>query len=173
MTPAPKGRYHSPHEPGMSANGPSATFARCDLFKDFSETGLAILASIAAERALPAGTPLFVEGMASDAFFVVKAGSFKVQMRRSDSGEEHQLGVLKIGAALGQLALLQTTGLRMVSAIAVEPSEVVEIRARDFHRLQAQKPQACLKLMMAVATQLGNALAENRDLLRNVALARK
>jgi CRP-like cAMP-binding protein len=159
----------------MSAAGPSAVLARCELFKDFSETGLAILASIAVERALAAGTPLFAEGMSSDAFFVVKSGSFKVQLRKGEPGkgdasEEQAIGVLRAGEALGQLSLLQNQGLRMVSAIAVEPSEVVEIRARDFHRLQAQKPQACLKLMMAVATQLGRSLDENRELLRSVAL---
>jgi len=155
----------------MSASGPSAVLARCELFKDFSETGLAILASIAVERSVPTGTPLFAEGMASDAFFVVKSGSFKVQLRKGDSAEELNVGTLRVGEALGQLALLQNHGVRMVSALALEASEVVEIRARDFHRLQAQKPQACLKLMMAVATQLGRSLDENRELLRSVAFA--
>jgi CRP/FNR family transcriptional regulator, cyclic AMP receptor protein len=155
----------------MTTTGASVALARCDLFKDFSETGLAILASIAVERMVPVGTPLFAEGMSSDAFFVVKSGSFKIQLRKGDAGDEQAIGTLKTGEALGQLALLQNQGLRMVSAIALEPSEVVEIRARDFHRLQAQKPQACLKLMMAVATQLGRSLHENRELLRAVGLA--
>jgi CRP/FNR family transcriptional regulator, cyclic AMP receptor protein len=145
----------------MSLKGSALALSRCELFKEFSETGLAILGGIAVERYVPDGTPLFVEGMASDAFFVVSSGAMRITVKR-DSGEQ-LMGLLGIGDALGQVSLLRSTGVRMVSALADGDSEVVEIRSRDFGRLQAQKPQACLKLMMAVAGQFGRMLEDNQE----------
>lgn len=155
----------------MALQGPALTLSGCELFKDFSETGLSILATISAERAVPAGVPLFVEGMASDALFVLKSGRIRVLLKEAD-GTDREVGVLGPGDSLGQLSLLQTTGTRLATAVAVEPAEILEIRSRDFIRLQAQKPQACIKLMMAIAGQTGRLLSQNRDLLRAAVRAR-
>ena len=75
------------------------------------------------------------------------------------------------GEHLGELALLGQ-GVRLVSAVAATPCEVLEITQRDFARLQPQKPQACLKLALAIAQDLAQRVAENRELLRELA-ARK
>ncbi len=154
----------------MALQGPALTLSRCELFKDFSETGLAILATISAERAVPAGVPLFVEGMASDALFVLKSGRIRVLLKEP-AGADREVGLLGPGEALGQLSLLQNAGTRLATAVVAETAEVLEIRARDFVRLQTQKPQACIKLMMAIAAQIGRLLGQNRDLLRGLAKA--
>jgi CRP/FNR family cyclic AMP-dependent transcriptional regulator len=148
----------------MALQGAALTLQKCALFKDFSETGLAILASIAASRTLPAGSPLFVEGMAADAFFIIKAGAVKITVK-NETGDA-LVGLLGVGEALGQLALLGSSSSRLSTATAEGTAEVIEIRQSDFVKLQAQKPQACLKLMMAIATQIGDYLNENRDILR-------
>jgi hypothetical protein len=49
---------------------------------------------------------------------------------------------------------------------------VLEITQRDFARIQAQKPQACLKLALAIAQDLAQKAAESREALREIA-ARK
>ena len=149
----------------MALQGTALALSRCELFKDFSETGLAILATIAAERPVPAGVPIFVEGMASDALFVVKSGKVRILVRDAE-GNDQPIGVAGEGDPLGQLALLLPSGARMVSAVATEGTQLLEIRSRDFQRLQGQKPQACLKLMMAIAAQLGRSLGDNRELFR-------
>jgi len=155
----------------MGLKGTALALSRCALFKEFSETGLAILAGIAAERVVPDGTPLFVEGMVSDAFFVVKGGAMRITVKRD--GEEQLMGVLGVGEALGQVSLLRSAGARMVSAIAEGDSEVVEVRSRDFGRLQTQKPQACLKLMMAVAGQFGRLIEDNREAFKSAFVPKK
>jgi CRP/FNR family transcriptional regulator, cyclic AMP receptor protein len=142
--------------------------SKCALFKDFSETGLAILASIAAARQVPDGAPLFVEGMSADAFFVVKSGAVKISVT-DEAKRASTIGLLGVGEGLGQMALLGGTGSRLATATAEGNTEVIEIRQSDFIKLQAQKPQACLKLMMAVAMQIGEYLNENRDILRAAA----
>ena len=153
--------------------GSALVLSKCPLFKDFSETGLAILASIGVERTIPAGTPLFVEGMASDAFYVIKSGTVRVALSRDPA--EPALGTLGVGQALGQLSLFSGTSTsgnqRLASVTAETDAEVVEIRARDFQRLQTQKPQACLKLLLSVAADLGRNLSENRELMRAMAIA--
>jgi CRP/FNR family transcriptional regulator, cyclic AMP receptor protein len=152
----------------MALQGTALTLSRCELFKEFSETGLAIIATISAERAVPVGVPLFVEGMASDALFVLKSGQIRILIKEAD-GTDREVASLGPGEALGQLSLLQASGTRLVTAVAAENAEVLEIRSRDFQRLQAQKPQACIKLMMAISAQLGRTMAQNRELLRSAA----
>ncbi len=154
----------------MALQGPALALSRCELFKEFSETGLSILATISAERQVPSGVPIFVEGMASDALFVVKSGRLRILLKE-EAGADREIGALGEGAALGQLSLLHAGGTRLATAVASVAAEVVEIRARDFLKLQAQKPQACLKLMMAIAAQLGRSLGQNREVLRSAARA--
>ena len=77
------------------------------------------------------------------------------------------LAILGAGEHLGAVALLGKS-VRLVSAVAATACEVVEITQRDFVRLQPQKPQACLKLALAIAADLAAKVAENRDTLREL-----
>ena len=135
---------------------------RSSLFRDFTETGLRIFAAIAQEKAVPAGTPLFVENMVGESLFIVKSGTVRVTQRTADG--ERELGILGPGEHLGEVALLGK-GVRLVSAVAATPCEVLEITQRDFAQLTPQKPQACLKLALAI----GADLASKADALRELA----
>jgi CRP-like cAMP-binding protein len=140
--------------------------AKAPLFRDFSETGLRIFAAIALEKAIPAGSPIFVENMVGESLFIVKSGTVKITQITPDGDRE--LASVGPGEHLGELALLGKT-VRLVSAVAASNCEVLEIAQRDFVRLQPQKPQACLKLALAIAAGLTQKAAENRDLLRELA----
>ena len=139
---------------------------RAPLFKDFTETGLKIFATISQEKAIPAGSPLFVENMLGESLFIVKSGTVRITQKSAEGGEK-ELAVLGAGEHLGALALLGKS-VRLVSAVAATPCEVVEITQRDFARLQPQKPQACLKLALAIAADLAAKVAENRDVFRDL-----
>jgi len=142
---------------------------RSTLFKDFTETGLRIFASIAVEKTVPAGTPLFVEAMAGESLFILKSGTVRITQKAEKAEKaERELGVLGAGEHLGALALLAHS-TRLVSAVAATDCEVVELTQRDFARLQPQKPQACLKLALAIAADLAGRVGENRDLVRELA----
>jgi CRP/FNR family cyclic AMP-dependent transcriptional regulator len=141
------------------------TLQACALFHDFSETGLKIFASVATEKSVPEGTPLFAENMVGESLFIVKSGTVRIT-RREPAGER-ELATVGPGEHLGELALLAKS-VRLVSAIAATRCEVVEISQRDFQRLQPQKPQACLKLAVAIAADLARKLAENRDALHGL-----
>jgi len=137
----------------------------CSLFKEFTETGLRIFATIAVEKSVEAGAPLFAEGMAGESLFIVAAG--KVRVTQKDARGERELAVLGPGEHLGALGLLARS-TRLVSAVAAVPCEVIELAQRDFARLQPQKPQACLKLALAIAAEVAGRAAENREQLREL-----
>jgi CRP-like cAMP-binding protein len=142
----------------------------CSLFKEFTETGLKIFSAIATEKAVPAGSPLFVENMVGESLFIVKSGQVRLTVR--DAGQERELGMLGPGEHVGALGLLAKC-VRLVSAVAATACEVVEIAQRDYYRLQPQKPQACLKLALAIAADLAQQANDNRDALRSLAAAGK
>ena len=137
----------------------------CSLFKEFTETGLRIFATIAVERSVEAGAPLFAEGMAGESLFIVAAGKVRVTVK--DARGERELAVRGPGEHLGALGLLARS-TRLVSAVAAVPCEVIELAQRDFARLQPQKPQACLKLALAIAAEVAGRAAENREQLREL-----
>jgi CRP-like cAMP-binding protein len=139
------------------------------LFREFTETGLKIFAAIALEKAIPAGTPLFAENMVGESLFIVKSGTVRITHRTPEG--ERELAVVGAGEHLGELALLSKS-VRLVSAVAATQCEVLEITQRDFVRLQPQKPQACLKLALAIAQDLAQRAGENHEALRAMA-ARK
>ena len=139
---------------------------KSSLFREFSETGLKIFAAIATEKSIPAGAPLFAENMVGESMFIVKSGT--VRITSGESGNDRPLAVLGAGEHVGELALLARS-VRLVSAVAETPCELVEIAQRDFYRLQPQKPQACLKLALAIASDLARKMAEGSDALRTLA----
>jgi CRP/FNR family transcriptional regulator, cyclic AMP receptor protein len=142
---------------------------RCSLFKGFTEIGLRLFAGIAQEKAIPAGAPLFVESMVGESLFIVKSGTVRVSQKVD--GADRELLVVGPGEHLGGLAILSKT-VRLASAVAVTPCEVLELAHRDYLRLQPEKPQACLKLALALAADLSARAAESRDQLQRLAAAR-
>ncbi len=147
----------------------TAHLARCPLFKGFTETGLQILASIARERTIPAGTPIFREDMQGDALYVVASGDVRICMTGAD-GREQTLAVLGPSEFFGEMSLLTPGSVRLVSAVAQNDATLLELHQRDFARLQTQKPQACLKLILNIAGEFGRKMSDNRPLLRSLLL---
>lgn len=139
---------------------------RSQLFKDFTETGLKIFAELAQAKAIPAGSPIFVENMVGESLFVVVSGSVKITQKAPDG--ERELATVGPGEHLGELALLGKS-VRLVSAVAATQCEVLEIAHRDFFKKATEKPAACLKLALAIGASLAAKVSESRDLIRELA----
>jgi len=146
-----------------------AVLEQSALFKGFTEVGLRLFAGVAQLKAIPAGTPLFVENMVGESLFIVKSGA--VRITQHAEGGEKELAVVGPGEHLGALSLLGKT-VRLVSAVAATSCEVVEIANRDFVRLQPEKPQACLKLALAIAADVAARVQETRDVLQRLTAGR-
>jgi CRP/FNR family transcriptional regulator, cyclic AMP receptor protein len=143
-----------------------ATLKDSSLFKGFTDTGLQILWGICTQRTFPKGTPLFVENQPAESLFIVGSGKVALTTQLSN-GSEVSLGDMGQGDVLGELALLQQSK-RLCTATAATEVEVVELKQADFHKLMGQKPQACAKLLMNLATGFGQKILENRDQFRGL-----
>jgi len=147
-----------------------ATLKESPLLKDFSPTGLQIIASAATEKRFARGTLLFAENMVADAMYVIVEGRVAVGIKNADGKDQH-VASLGPGDTLGELSLLSPSR-RLCSALAESDVTAVELRADAFKRLLAQKPQACLKLMLNVSAEFGKKLDANREGLRLLALSK-
>lgn len=147
---------------------PLEVLQRSPLFRELTETGLRIFAGVARERSFAAGSPVFVEGAVGESLFVVRSGTVRITQRAG--GAERELAVLGPGEHLGAVSLLARS-VRLVTAVAATPCEALELTQADFAALQPEKPQACLRLAVAIAVDLATRVAENRDLLRELPAA--
>ncbi len=124
---------------------PPAELRACPLFAGFTDTGLELFSQLARSREVPKGLPVFSAGNAGDALLIVVSGKVEIVGGKP----ERVLCELVAGESFGELALLRA-GPRAVSARAAEPSRLLEIGRQDFNNALRDKPQACLKLMLAV-----------------------
>ena len=134
------------------------------LFKGFTETGLQIFGAIATARVFPRGTPLFVEGMVGDSLFIVALGQVRLTAKNT-VGEDVNIGEIGPGEHIGEMALL-SQGPRLCTAVAMSDVTALEFRSVDFQRLLAQKPQACLKLVLVIAGAMAQKVRDLQPALK-------
>jgi CRP/FNR family cyclic AMP-dependent transcriptional regulator len=144
----------------------AAALRASPLLSGFTDTGVGILAGIASPRTYPGGTPLFVENMVSDTLIIIGDGRVALSTK-SEKGAELSMGELGPGDWLGELSLI-TTGQRQCTATAVTPVTAFEIRQADFQKLMGVKPQACIKLLMAICTSFGQKIITTKDALKTL-----
>jgi CRP-like cAMP-binding protein len=142
----------------------AAALKACPLFKDFTDVGIQIFAAIGVPRAFPKGSALFVENRPGESLFIINEGTVRLSARNT-GGEDVTLGDVGAGESMGELALLQKSE-RLCTATAVTDVTAVEIRHADFQKLTAQKPQACMKLLMGIVTHFSQKVRDNRDAMK-------
>jgi CRP-like cAMP-binding protein len=144
----------------------AAALRSSPLLAGFTETGVSILAQIASSRTYPAGTPLFVENMVSDTLIVIGDGRVALSTK-NERGTELSMGELTAGDWLGELSLI-STGQRQCTATALTTVTAFEIRQADFQKLMSVKPQACIKLLMAICTTFGKKIITSKEAIKTL-----
>ncbi len=134
----------------------------CPLLDGFTDDGVRIIQSVCVRREVPAGSPLFVERMVGESAFLLLQGEVVITIVRQ--GRPIELGVLRAPDVFGEMALLRP-GPRRASIHARTPVHLAEIARRDFLVLQTQRPQACAKLLAAVAERMGDQMQAAGPLL--------
>lgn len=137
----------------------------CRLLSTFTDTGIQILANVSVPRSFPAGSILFTEQSSADSMFVIAKGRVLLSTRGERS--DISLGELGSGDCLGEVSLV-APGQRMCTATAGSAVTAFELRHVDFQKLMGSKPQACMKLMMAICANLGTKVGANRETLKAV-----
>jgi thioredoxin reductase (NADPH) len=125
--------------PGGSQAGPAEeTPDIYGCYPRLSEAQMTALASLGSRRPTAPGEILFREGDQSCNFFVVRAGKAAV-VEGHGTPEEQVIGVHGPGRFLGELSLL-TGGTVPITAVTVEPGEVLEIPIAGLRDVVAQDP---------------------------------
>jgi CRP-like cAMP-binding protein len=138
-----------------------ATLRRSHLLREFSDVGVRILAAACEEREVGKDTYAFRAGEPSTALCFVGRGTLQLQSR--DGGVT--LGEVGVGDTLGNFALIGESE-HLLSAWAATDVELALLRREPFEALRKQKPQASLKLMLALAQDFGERLRDARGPLR-------
>ncbi|HYZ89369.1 MAG TPA: Crp/Fnr family transcriptional regulator [Myxococcales bacterium] len=138
-----------------------AALRASSLLTDFSDVGVRILAESCEERSVGRGTYAFRAGEPSTALVFIGRGTLQLQVR--EGGQP--LGEVKAGDTLGNFALL-AEGEHLLSAWAATDVELAVLERESFEALRKQKPQASLKLMLALAHDFGERLRDARGPFR-------
>ena len=105
-------------------------------------------------RNVEVGELLYTMGQPAESIYLVRSGLVKTSLV-SPGGQELTLRLYPAGDILGELCLC--TGERREQAVALEPSEVVEIPLAALLRRVRQDPQAALEFASAVCEHLADA----------------
>jgi CRP-like cAMP-binding protein len=100
---------------------------------------LAAMAAIAARRSYAAGEHLLRGGERAELSFLVISGLAR-ELYLTDSGVEHTRGFVAEGQLTGSLRDLLSGGPSVTWIEAIEPTEVIAWRYRDFDRLCDRHP---------------------------------
>ena len=128
---------------GIDRDELRALLGRSEIFAGLRGRRLDALAREMAWFSLPGGAPLFEAGDASDALYVVKAGSLGVFGKPRSGGAARLLGVIPRGNTLGELGLV--TGRRREASVrALRDSELLRLPRAGFDELVRKHPAAML-----------------------------
>jgi len=117
--------------------------ASVEMFRDFPEEQLRLLAFGTEREFLPGGRDLFVQGEEAEGGYVVAKGQIDIVTHRGR--REIILDSCLRGALIGELALI-TRNKRIASALARTNSEVLYIPRALFHRMLTNYPDTAVAL---------------------------
>lgn len=141
-----------------------AALRTAPLLRDFSDVGVRILALAGQARTVGRGTYAFRAGEPSIALSFILKGT--VQLLPRDGGGV--LGEMTTGDTLGGFSLLLQGqgGEHLLSVMAVSDVELLVLTQEKFEALQKAKPRASLKLLLALAHDLGERMRDAKAPLR-------
>jgi CRP-like cAMP-binding protein len=136
----------------------------CPVLSGFTDVGIKILSTIARERIFTNAQPLQVQGEVAKDEGVLFLANGRVRCAvRDENDRVFGLGTLTAGDHLGGMRLFQSAP-SPVNAIAEGEVLALLIDRVAFERLRRQKPQAAMKLLMALSSDFGRHLAESAPL---------
>ena len=151
----------------MSVQSPPEVIDRMEalraspLLREFTDVGIRILAEATEQKSVGRGTYAFRGGDASSALYFVAKG--RLQLVPRDGG--NSLGEITAGDTLGGFSLL-TSGEHLLSAMAINDVELLQLSAEAFESLKQSHPRTALKLTVALAQDLAERLREAKGPLR-------
>ena len=125
------------------------------LFKDLTDSDLALLGDLAVEKPVPKGTVMLTEGEDGDSLYLIETGRVKVFIGDED-GREIILKILGPGDFFGELALIDKQP-RSASVSTIEPSTFRILSQQAFELCIEKAPRIAAIVMHALAKRLRDA----------------
>ena len=132
------------------------------LLREVTDVGLRIIAEASQQKSVGRGTYAFRGGEPSDALYFVAKG--RLQLLPRDGGAP--LGELGAGDTLGGFSLLGVDGEHLLSAMADNDVELLQLTRAAFDQIRQKAPRTALKLTIALAQDLAERLKEAKAPLR-------
>ena len=138
-----------------------AALRACTLLREFTDVGIRVLAETVAQRFVGRETYAFRAGEPSAALSFIARGTLHLVPR--DGGAV--LGEVTAGDTVGGFSLL-VGGEHLLSAVAVNDVELLELSQEAFDKVNKTHPRTALKLTLALAQDLAERLREAKGPLR-------
>jgi len=136
--------------------------ASASLFRDLDEADLHMLAESTTRIDAPAGTVLVHAGEPGDRFFLVVEGIVKLVIEGGGSHEK-TIETISRGQSFGEAVMFLEIPYR-VSAVAVEPSTVLSIRAEALFAELDREPRLARRMLAGVSRRLHFLVSEIESL---------
>jgi serine phosphatase RsbU (regulator of sigma subunit) len=135
------------------------------LFQSLPELEVAFLAENLRVVTFDSNTFLFQEGDQGDHFYVILAGEVEVLKAVAD-GDHYLIGIRGPGEYVGEMSLLNPSGLRTASLRARTAVETFEITRADFDALLGRQPNLAYPMIHVFSERLTSSHNTTIDALR-------
>ena len=135
--------------------------SKIELFRGLLPAGLERIASIANEEAYPSGHALFREGEPGEKLYLILEGKVRISRQVPGMGEE-ALAVLGVGAAFGEMALIDDVP-RSADAIIHERCKLLSISKESMQDLLFLHKDLAYEILWNIVRILSRRLRETND----------
>ncbi len=137
-------------------------------FRDLPGKARELVADIATHRKFAAKSTIFQEGEAAPRMYVLAKGFVSFRQRQKGPGNEVTIGTLAdVGEVFGISALIRTEATYSLTAICIEPCEVLEIDGKALFRVCETHPVEGVAILRALTVIMADRLTGAREQLRS------
>ncbi|OGA54540.1 MAG: hypothetical protein A3F74_22060 [Betaproteobacteria bacterium RIFCSPLOWO2_12_FULL_62_58] len=141
--------------------------AATDLCRGMTTEQVSALRSVLSSRTVEAGRTLFAAGEQGDDMYIVVRG--EVDMRLQTTQHHYKrLANCGPGTVFGEITLIDP-GPRTADAIVVQPTELLVLDRRGLERLQRERPDAAVSLLIALGNMQGHHLRRSDEEIQRLA----
>ena len=141
--------------------------AAADLCRGMTTEQVAALRSVLSSRTVESGRTLFAAGEQGDDMYIVVSGEVDVRLQTT---QHHYKRIANCGpgTVFGEIAFIDP-GPRTADAIAVQPTELLVLDRRGLERLERERPDAAVSLLIALGNMQGHHLRRSDEEIQRLA----
>ncbi len=128
--------------------------------KDLSQSDRDLILKQMMRKELDRNEVLYKEGFACCGMYFVESGALKLVSRKAKDGRDDViLGAVKPGGFCGEVALLREESLYEDTAVAMEPTVVLELNKEGLQRIMLDSMTTGTKLLLGISRSIREAIA--------------